>query len=311
MLNRSITRALIAAVAVAAVATGCASGSSSSSTPPPTAATSMATSMATTAVLPVRRSGPIDELLAVDPSGARLHVWCDGEGPVTIVLIPGFGDDGEGWAAVAPTLAQRARVCSYSRFGTGQSDAAPVDQTFTTQADDLHTLLHGVGEVGPYLLVGHSFGGPEAVAFTGRFPDEVDGLVLVDASPVAWPAAVCAVPDDGSEGAAGFRQTCALISDAANNPERLSAPSAFAEVGAIGSLGDVPMTVLTAAQHPRPGLDATQAARLDEVWTDGQEHWATLSSHADLRSIGDTGHYIQLDRPDVVIGAVMELASTP
>jgi pimeloyl-ACP methyl ester carboxylesterase len=327
---------LAAAAAVAVITAGCASPSArptaadgvpGTSHPAPPAGLTVAATLpvapgATTPTVappssasrapspaPLRRNDPIDERVAIDPAGARLHIRCDGDGPVTIVMIAGFGDGGEAWDAVAPTLAQHTRVCTYARFGTGSSDPPPSVQTFATEANDLHALLHGVGEVGPYLVVGHSFGGAEAVAFTDRFATEVQGLVLLDASPVEWPTAVCAVPDDGSEAAAGFRQTCAMVSDPKGNPEHLAAPDAFAEVATITSLGDVPMVVATAAQHPRPGLDPAVAAHLDEVWSRGQQHWAALSSDSELSSVTDTGHYIQLDRPDVVVDAVLQLAT--
>ena len=164
-----------------------------------------------------------------------------------------------------------------------------------------------MGEVGPYLAVGHSFGGAEAVAFASAFADEVTGLVLVDASPVGWIPALCAVADDGSEAAAGFQQLCAATSSAENNPERLDGLTAFVEVGRIDTLGDLPMVVLTAAEHPRPGLDPVEDARLDEAWDAGQDAWASLSSDATLRVVPDTGHDIHVDQPQVVIQQIQSL----
>ena len=66
-------------------------------------------------------------------------------------------------------------------------------QTFETQAPDLHALARQAGEPGPYVVVGHSFGGAEAVTFTSQYPDEVTGLMLVDASPTTWPTTACSV----------------------------------------------------------------------------------------------------------------------
>src|SRR5262249_50783552 len=158
----------------------------------------------------------------VTPGGPQLHISCAGAGPATVVLIAGFGDGGDGWDSIEPTLAEHTRVCTYSRFGTGSSDPPTAVQTFATEADDLHALLHSAGEPGPYSVVGPSFGGAEAVTFTQRYPGEVNGLLLLDASPPDWPAAVCAVSDDGSDAAAGFRQTCAMVSEPDGNPEQLA-----------------------------------------------------------------------------------------
>ena len=247
----------------------------------------------------------VDEL--VDVHGARLHLHCDGAGPATVVLIAGFGGSRDGWAAVEPVVAQTSRVCSYDRFGDGTSDAPPATQTFTTEAVDLHALLLAAGEPGPYVMVGHSFGGAEAVTFASMFPTEVHGLLLVDASPPAWNTAICAVPDDGSDTAHVFQSLCAAQSDPANNPEHLDAPAAFAEVATIKSLSGVRLIVATADHHSYPGLAASEEARLDSVWNAGQAHWVSLTSSAKLITVDHTSHNIQLDRPEVVLDQIHEL----
>jgi pimeloyl-ACP methyl ester carboxylesterase len=253
----------------------------------------------------VRPTTVVDELVEVD--GARLHARCEGTGDTTVVLIAGFGDGGEAWGSIPAALSAQARVCSYDRYGTGTSDSPPGPQSFTGAAADLHTLLTDLGEVGPYLAVGHSFGGAEAVAFASAFSEEVNGLVLVDASPVGWIPALCAVPDDGSEAAAGLQQLCTTTSHAVNNPERLDGLTAFAEVGRLDNLGDLPTVVVTAAEHPRPGLDPGEDARLDETWDAGQDAWAALSSDATILVVPDTGHYIHVDQPQVVIQQIQSL----
>ena len=265
----------------------------------------------TTEAAPVRPTGAVDTLLPIGEGGARLHLHCAGSGPSTAVLIAGFGNGSDTWGAVAPELSAETRVCSYDRFGTGTSDAPPTDQTFTSEADDLHQLLQTAGEIGPYVVVGHSFGGAEAVAFTSRFSDEVEGVLLLDASPVTWPAATCAVPADGSQTAAVFAGICAAISDPGKNPERLNAPAAFADVASIESLGDVPMTVATRADLSYPDLPTTVESQLAGVWTEGQAHWASLSSAAKLITVPDTSHNIQIDQPGVVVDQISALLSSP
>jgi pimeloyl-ACP methyl ester carboxylesterase len=157
-------------------------------------------------------------------------------------------------------------------------------------------------------VVGHSFGGPVAVTFTSLFPDEVQGLLLLDASPVGWNTAICGVADGGSPTAAGWRQACALQADPAANPERLDGPVAFAEVATIDSLGDVPMIVATApTREETAGLPASEAAALNAAWNTGQDHWVSLSSSARLVTVADTGHYIQDDQPEVVLDLIAEL----
>ena len=291
----------VATIAVAIVLSAC--GGSTRSASQSVAPHPIATTVSSAEV--ARPTNLVDELVQVH--GARLHLHCDGSGPTTVVLIAGFGGGRDSWTAVEPAVVQTTRVCSYERFGNGTSDAPPAPQTFATEADDLHTLLQSAGEPGPYVIVGHSFGGPEAVTFASMFPTDVRGLLLVDASPTEWNTAICAVPDDGSDTAHVFIDLCAQQSSPANNGERLDAPTAFAEVAAISSLGAVPMIVVTADHHSYAGLAASEEARLDDVWSAGQSHWRSLAPSAQLIAVDHTSHNIQLDRPDVVLDTIKEL----
>jgi pimeloyl-ACP methyl ester carboxylesterase len=253
-----------------------------------------------------RPTAPIDDVFEVDGVGFHLH--CTGEGAATVLLIAGWGAAGDdSWSAVHPALADEARVCTYDRPGTGTSDAPATDQTFETQAADLRALLDTAGEPGPYVVVGHSFGGAEAVTFTAEAPDEVTGLVLVDASPATWPSAVCAVPDDGTDAAASYGQLCSVFHDPSLDPERLDVIAAFEQVATIASLGDVPLSVITADRRTSPGLAAAALTGLDQVWDEGVATWAGLSPRSRVTTVADTGHDIQLEDPAVVLGEVRAL----
>jgi pimeloyl-ACP methyl ester carboxylesterase len=268
------------------------------------APTTMVTSEAP-APTAARPTSTIDELVGV--GGARVHVRCLGQGDTTVVLIAGFGGDTTGWANVEPAIAARARVCSYDRPGTGTSDPATATATFTTEATDLHDLLRTIGEPGPYVVVGQSFGGAEAVTFAALYADEVSGLALIDASPATWPAALCSVPDDGTEAAAIVLGVCAGFLPTGNS-ERLDVVAAFAEVTNVVSLGSVPMAVITAVNRELPsGLAAFEVARLTEAWNQGQQSWASLSSTAHVVTVDHTSHHIEIDQPSVVIDEITRL----
>ncbi|MEO8266611.1 MAG: alpha/beta hydrolase [Ilumatobacteraceae bacterium] len=269
------------------------------------AAPATTTTLTTTTTAAARSSAEFDELVAV--GDAKMHLHCAGHGEHTVLLIAGFTSDRTAFGSVEAELSATSRVCSYDRFGTGTSDAPPAPQTFATQAHDLHELLAAAHEGGPYTVVGHSFGGDVAVTFTSLFPADVRGLLLLDASPVTWNAALCDVADDGSATAATFVAGCAMQSAPANNSEGLTGPATFAELAHITSLGAIPMIVDSAAHHGYEGLDPATESQLDEVWNDGQAHWASLSSDAQLVAVGQSGHQIQLDRPDLVIAQVAEL----
>ena len=114
------------------------------------------------------------------------------------------------------------------------------------------------------------------------------------------------VPDDGTPKAREFVATCAMLSPQGNS-EHLDGSAAFAAVATIDSLGGVPTVVTTASHHSYPGLAAAEEDRLNRVWDDGQRHWLGLSSSSRLVPVDNTGHMVQLDRPDVVIEQITQL----
>jgi pimeloyl-ACP methyl ester carboxylesterase len=289
------TALLTVAIALAAAACGSSTTSDAATTvPAPTTALTSATTMTP---ITERPSQTVDKLVGID--NGQLHLRCVGAGSSTVLLIAGWQDAGDKWGAIEPAIADRGRVCSYSRFGTGTSDAPSTTQTFATQAADLHALLNKAGEPGPYVVVGHSFGGAEAVTFASTYADEVTGLMLLDASPKTWPATVCSVP--------AYEAGCAVMRDPTLDPERLDAFPAFAELATIDSLGDLPMTIMTAAHRDPSGLTDEEVTRLEAEWAVGMEEWAQLSLASSVVVVEDTGHHIELDQPQLVIDELSKL----
>lgn len=266
-----------------------------------------ATSTTSTTAAIERPTEPVDKSFDVDGVGFHLH--CTGAGDTTVLLLAGWDAGGdESWSTIQSGLSDEARVCTYDRPGTGQSDAPVADQTFESQAADLRTLLDAAGEPGPYVVVGHSFGGAEAVTFASQTPGDVTGLMLLDGTPTTWPEAVCGVPDDGTDAARSFQQLCDVMHDPSRDAERLDVIRAFERAAAITSLGDLPMTLITAdTRTPPAGLAAAQLDRLNELWAEGLASWAALSDASVVVTVSDTSHYIQLDHPDVVLREIEKL----
>lgn len=118
----------------------------------------------------------------VDVGGHRLHLTCSGDRDPTVVLEAGLSSTSLDWGIVQPEIAQFARVCAYDRAGSGWSEPGPKPRTGRQIATELRWLLANAGIVGPYVLVGQSYGGQIARLFATLFPQEVAGLVLVDSS---------------------------------------------------------------------------------------------------------------------------------
>jgi pimeloyl-ACP methyl ester carboxylesterase len=118
----------------------------------------------------------------IDVAGHRLHLNCTGSGSPTVVLQPGGGDFSSVMAWIAPAVAAQTRVCVYDRPGRGWSDPTDSPQDATQVATDLHTLLQRAHVPGPYVLAGHSFGGLYVLTHADRYPNDVAGMVLIDAT---------------------------------------------------------------------------------------------------------------------------------
>lgn len=119
---------------------------------------------------------------SVDVGGHKLSIHCTGQGSPTVILDSGLGVPAIGWRSAQSEIAKFTRVCSYDRAGYGWSDPGPMPRTSAQIVKELHALLQNAGERPPYILVGHSFGGYNVRVYNGQYPDEVAGMVLVDAS---------------------------------------------------------------------------------------------------------------------------------
>lgn len=120
----------------------------------------------------------------VSANGTRLNFYCMGSGSPAVVFDSGFEDWAPAWAVVQPQIAKWTRACSYDRAGAGFSDPGPMPRTSVRIADELHSALHNAGINGPYILIGHAFGGDNVRVFADRYMPEVAGLVLVESDTV-------------------------------------------------------------------------------------------------------------------------------
>ena len=123
----------------------------------------------------------------VSADGTRLNLYCMGSGSPAVVFDSGWEDWAPVWAIVQPEVAKWTRACSYDRAGAGFSDSGPLPRTSVRIADELRSALHNGGIEGPYILVGHAFGGDNVRTFAARYPAEVAGLVLVEADVTSSP----------------------------------------------------------------------------------------------------------------------------
>jgi pimeloyl-ACP methyl ester carboxylesterase len=118
----------------------------------------------------------------VDLGGHRLHILCVGSGSPTVVVENGLGDFSFDWLLVQRSTAKFTRICTYDRAGYAWSDSGPKPRTFDQVNLELHDALAKLHEHSPFVLVGHSYGGPLVRNFALTYPREVAAIVLIDSA---------------------------------------------------------------------------------------------------------------------------------
>jgi pimeloyl-ACP methyl ester carboxylesterase len=231
--------------------------------------------------------------------GARHKVRIDGRGALTVVLEAGLGDTLDVWADVQPLIAASCtRTISYTRAGYPGSDPASGPRDAATIVSELRWELKRRGIHPPYVLVGHSLGGLHMQYFARQYPDEIAGLLLVDST--HWNQHLELRPD--ASGGLG-RSSTVLFLPWIMQRELIDSTSAGEQVDASPHASGLPTIVLsrTRALHGETPASQALAEKL-------QEEIAAAFPAARHVRVDDSGHYIQRDRPDVVVAAARELA---
>jgi pimeloyl-ACP methyl ester carboxylesterase len=226
----------------------------------------------------------------------KLSIDCDGDTArtPTVVLLAGGGRTSKDWAKVQPEVAKFARVCSYDRAGFGDSDKVSAKVQPTPEVvDDLSKLLAASGEKGPYILVTHSIAGIYARAYAARYPEQMAGFVFVDSS--------------HEEQALRLHEL---------NPKDGDLGELTASVGFYTKLGqklewhtDLPVIDLARGQKfPRDNqMSEEQFTKWDGIWRSFQADLAKRSPRGEMRIAEKSGHFIQIDQPEMVIQAIRDV----
>src|SRR5579859_2247950 len=117
---------------------------------------------------------------SVDIGGRALDIDCAGTGTPTVIFETGAPRPGYSWVYIQREVAQFTRACWYDRAGFGWSDLGPYPRTSSASARDLQVLLARAAIEPPYVLVAETLAALDSRVYTGFYPDEVAGMVLVD-----------------------------------------------------------------------------------------------------------------------------------
>ena len=281
----------------------------------------------------------------VDVGGCRLHIWCTGDGAPPVVIDSGAGGFSSVWSQVQPEIAKFTKACTYDRAGLGWSDPGPLPRTSQQIVVELHQLLTNAGVKGPYVLMGHSFGGFNVRLYAHQYPKEVAAMVLVDSS---HPDQDLTAPDSRERAAKARREgeICSILARLGLVRLYLRLIEHGHPVGGLaktlrGLVARLPADVQPEvwAMWSRPGFfnaaaseiaswsesaaEVRATGKLSDIplvvltrgrelnpldpWLKFQNDLAALSSHSKHIIAAKSGHLILLDQPELVIDAVRQV----
>jgi len=204
------------------------------------------------------------------------------------------------WDRVVAEVAKFAQVVVYDRAGLGGSDLGPRPRTSQQNVNELRALLVNAGIPGPYVMVGHSFGGFNVRLFASQYPAEVAGMVLIDASYEEQYLRFAAIKSAGE-------RTTYLRHESGENCEKVNLIASAELVHAAPSLPLVPVVVLTA--DPYQGKDSPADAKWAQLQLEMQSRLARLVSEGKQTMVAGSGHFIQQDQPKVVIDTILAIVN--
>jgi pimeloyl-ACP methyl ester carboxylesterase len=226
-----------------------------------------------------------------DVGGHKLYLKCEGRGSPTVVYLHGLSETPAGGgsqnAGLVPSLLRdHVQVCVYDRANVGHSGSLPGPLTGKASVADLHHLLAAAHKPGPYVLVGGSFGGLIAIMYAATHPEDVVGMVLLDAS----------LPDDVIKIDNRFlpRDARYRPDDWKRNTEQIDRGATYRQARAMqGRVPNIPLTYI-----------ASSRIKLDPSWPVEQMKAAIRAEQDAFVNRFPRGRLIRLDVPHFMEPAI-------
>jgi pimeloyl-ACP methyl ester carboxylesterase len=274
-----------------------------------------------------------------DVNGYKMHMLCLGKGSPTILIESGLGASSPMWQKVQPGLAETTRVCAYDRAGLGWSEPQPGPRDSDHIVDQLHALLQVAGIHGPLVLMGHSGGGFFIREYATKYPQEVVGLIFVDAGTpriqlrgskelqaenfkIPWPKLIAGdvllnmgatrlagkckkIEPTHDWGAVAVQAEMECFPPIGTDLKELEAVTPDGEETYRTGPYSFPILIISQSWSDTLIMPHFSNSRLDseaiKMWNDLQEEMKNLSPDSRRIIARNTGHLVMAQRPDILL----------
>jgi pimeloyl-ACP methyl ester carboxylesterase len=282
-------------------------------------------------------------------NGKSLHIECSGQGSPAVVLESAASAPWSEWRLVQPQLSDVTRVCSYDRSGHGWSPPSSDARDAEAVVRDLHGLLDSAGVLRPFVLVGHSAGGPYVREYAHEYPNEIAGVALIESSSPQQmdelPGFRASYEEDerDARGLALWKDrarvwsgwdrlvgNCSVSSSKTIQGKWVAQYAAMAcrpgyvdtdeielpyfeasskESAQLKSFGSIPLLVVSRDVTFGVDDESPRGRAQQPVWEREQEEEKTLSQRSWRVIAQNSGHMVPIEHPDVIVREVTRLVS--
>jgi pimeloyl-ACP methyl ester carboxylesterase len=219
-----------------------------------------------------------------------------------VVFVHSLAGNSTHWSNQLEHLRRTRRAVAFDVRGHGRSEP-PKDSNYTiaAMAGDVAAVVDTLG-LDRFVLVGHSMGGGVALAYAGNYPDRVAGLVLVDPIgdgkqiPEAEGKAYLSGFETNYDSTSQAYWTTVAGPDSAIQKRLLTDLTATPREAVVQVLRDIMRF------DPDPALARYSGPKLSIVTphNDMPSSLHRLGKGFPYRVVRETGHWIQLDKPEEV-----------
>lgn len=234
------------------------------------------------------------------PPATSVEFSLRGDEKLPLVFLNGFRMPKSSWDKLTGLLSANRQMLLYNRAGVGFTPKAATAQTAQQVVSDLRRLLNQLNIKPPYILVAHSLGGIFANYFSRQYPQEIAGVIFLEAS---HPEEIIAQRQFAPPALLNWINNTVKSIEKIGNPFKYSEDEVIDEslvqITHAGSFPSIPVCIISGTQK----LPLVPAASF-ELHCKYQQALMQLSPLAEYHPLENSGHFPQLSEPDAVAAII-------